>query len=93
VQTAYLARGIRLPRDAREQATAGVEVRLEEARPGDLLCFAEDGQHIGHVAMLSERDTIVHATLAMGGVLREPWGPGSRAMMLRPQLLTVRRVD
>jgi hypothetical protein len=93
VQTTFLARGIVLPRDARDQVAKGEEVRPSQARPGDLLFFAEAGDRITHVALMSERETIVHATLALGGLVREPWSPGTRAMMLRAQLVAVRRVD
>jgi len=95
VQTTFLARGVSLPRDAHQQAEAGVEVRPESGRPGDLLFFrSERGERITHVAILSEDDHIVHATLACGGVMREPWGPGSRAATaLRERLVHVRRVE
>jgi len=94
VQTTFLARGVALPRDAYQQAEAGDAVAPESARPGDLLFFrGERGERITHVAILSEDDHIVHATLACGGVVREPWGPGSRAATaLRERLAGVRRV-
>ena len=95
VQTAFFARGVSLPRDAWQQASSGREVPLAEARPGDLLFFhGERRDRITHVAFLSEDDHLVHATLACGGVVREPWGPGSRAATaLRERLVTVRRVE
>lgn len=95
VQTAFLARGVRLPRDAYQQADAGRDVKPEQAAPGDLLFFhGESGDRITHVALLSEDDHIVHSTLACGGVVREPWGPGTRAATaLRPKLVAVRRVE
>ena len=93
IQTTFLARGIALPRDAHDQASRGEAVTPGQARPGDLLFFAEAGDRITHVALVSERDTIVHSTLALGGLVREPWTPGTRAMMLRAQLVAVRRVD
>ena len=92
VQTTYAARGIALPRDAREQADHGDPVASDAARPGDLLYFSEPGDGITHVAWLASGDTIVHATLACGGVVRESWAEGSRAAVLRPQLVAVRRI-
>lgn len=93
VQTTFLARGTTLPRDASQQVNAGETVALGEHRQGDLLFFAENGERITHVAIAGPDDTLVHSTVACGGVVMEPWGPGSRAMMLRTQLVAVRRVD
>jgi hypothetical protein len=93
VQTTFLARGIPLPRDAAQQATAGEAVPPGQQRPGDLLFFAERGERVTHVALAGPSDTLVHSTLSCGGFLLEPWGPGSRAMMLRTQLVAVRRME
>lgn len=93
VQTTFLARGISLPRDAARQAEAGVPVQSGRHRPGDLLFFAERGEKITHVAIAGEDDTLVHSTLACGGVVREAWSPGARAMLLRAQLVTARRME
>lgn len=92
VQTTFLARGITLPRDAAAQAEAGVEITPGDQRPGDLLFFSERGDRITHVALAGPSDTLLHSTIACGGLVRESWGPGSRAMMLRTQLVTIRRV-
>lgn len=93
VQTTLLARGTVLPRDASQQVTAGEAVPLGQHRPGDLLFFAEHGDRITHVAFAGPSDTLVHSTVACGGLVMEPWGSGSRAMMLRTQLVAVRRVE
>ena len=94
VQTTFAARGVPLPRDAYQQADAGREVQLARAVPGDLLFFRGDrGDRITHVAFLSDDDQLVHSTLGCGGVVREPWGPRSRAASLRDKLVTVRRVE
>lgn len=93
VQTTFLARGTVLPRDASQQATAGEAVPQNDMRQGDLLFFAERGDRITHVAFSGPDDTLVHSTVACGGFVVEPWGPGDRAMMLRAQLVAVRRVD
>jgi cell wall-associated NlpC family hydrolase len=93
VQTTFAARGVKLPRDAHQQAEAGRDVRLAKAEPGDLLFFRGDsGDRIAHVAFLTEADELVHSTLGCGGVVREPWGPGTRAAALREKLVTARRV-
>ncbi|HWA57361.1 MAG TPA: C40 family peptidase [Gemmatimonadales bacterium] len=93
VQTTYLARGITLPRDAAQQVAEGVAVAPGDEREGDLLFFAERGDRITHVALAGPAGTLVHSTVALGSLVMEPWGPGSRAMMLRPQLVGIRRVE
>jgi cell wall-associated NlpC family hydrolase len=93
VQTTFLARGLALPRDAAQQALKGEPVSLGEHRPGDLLFFSDGGDQVTHVAMAGPRDTLVHSTVACGGVVLEPWGPGTRAAALRQQLVTIRRIE
>ena len=93
VQTTFMARGIPLPRDAAQQAAAGVAVAPGDHRPGDLLFFSERGERITHVAFAGPGDTLVHSTLRCGGFVLEPWGPGAPAMMLRAQLVAARRVE
>jgi cell wall-associated NlpC family hydrolase len=94
VQSAFAARGMRLPRDAALQVEHGAPVVLEAARPGDLLFFrGESGDRITHVAFAAEGDALIHSAVACGGVLLEPWGPGSRAAGLRERLVAVRRLE
>jgi gamma-D-glutamyl-L-lysine dipeptidyl-peptidase len=94
VQTAFAARGTRLPRDAALQAECGMPVDLDGAKPGDLLFFRGDsGDRITHVAFAAEADTLVHSTVACGGALQESWLPGSRAAVLRDKLVAVRRLE
>ena len=93
VQTSFLARGIPLPRDASRQVASGQAVAPGDQRQGDLLFFAERGDRITHVAFAGPADTLVHSTVACGGLIMEPWGPGTRAMVLRTQLVGIRRVE
>ena len=94
VQTTFAARGVQVPRDAYQQAGVGREVEPAKARPGDLLFFRnESGERITHVAFLTDDDQLVHATLACGGVVREPWAAGTRAASLRERLVAARRVE
>lgn len=94
VQTTFLARGITLPRDSSEQARCGAVVALDAIRPGDLLFFREGtGERVTHVAFAGEADTLVHSTIAVGGMVHEPWSPGSRAASLRERLVAVRRLE
>jgi gamma-D-glutamyl-L-lysine dipeptidyl-peptidase len=94
VQATYAARGVQLPRDSGQQVVAGEHVEPGAMRPGDLLFFRSDSGRdvITHIAFLAEDDTLVHSTIDRGGVLREPWGPGTRAHALRERLVAVRRV-
>jgi gamma-D-glutamyl-L-lysine dipeptidyl-peptidase len=93
VQTTYAARGIALPRDSAQQVAHGTAVAVDAIRPSDLLFFkSESGSAITHVAFAGEADTLVHSTLACGGMLVEPWSPGSRAAGLRERLVAVRRL-
>jgi hypothetical protein len=94
VQTTFAARGTALPRDSTQQASHGTSVSLDEARPGDLLFFrGEATAAITHVAFAGEADTLVHSTLSCGGMVVEPWLPGSRAAHLRERLVAVRRLE
>jgi hypothetical protein len=94
VQTVFAARGLSLPRDAALQAECGAAVELDAARPGDLLFFrGESGDRITHVAFAAEGDTLIHSTVACGGVLLESWLPGTRASVLREKLVAVRRLE
>jgi hypothetical protein len=92
VQITYLMRGISLPRDARQQAECGRAIPAHGTAPSDLLFFAESDGRISHVAFAS-RDGLVHAALACGGVVEEPWREGTRAAPLRNRLVQVRRID
>lgn len=94
VQTTFSARGISLPRDSSQQAAHGTSISLESIRPGDLLFFTgESGGGITHVAFAGEADTLVHSTISCGGMLVEPWLPGTRAATLRERLVAVRRLE
>ncbi len=94
VQTTFLARGVTLPRDSSQQAQCGEPVGLDSIRPGDLLFFRGDGgPRVTHVAFAGEADTLVHSTVALGGMVQETWLPGSRAASLRERLVAVRRLE
>jgi gamma-D-glutamyl-L-lysine dipeptidyl-peptidase len=94
VQTTFAVRGIPLPRNSAQQVTRGQAIPFEGIRPGDLLFFrGETATAITHVAFAGEADTLVHATLACGGMVVESWLPGSRAAALRERLVAVRRLE
>jgi cell wall-associated NlpC family hydrolase len=70
VQTTFALHGIQLPRDAWQQASAGVpgDDDLLAAREGDLLFFSDraDG-HVTHVAISLGHRSLVHLALGRGG--------------------------
>jgi cell wall-associated NlpC family hydrolase len=70
IQTIFALHGIRLLRDASQQATQGeaIEGGIDATQPGDLLFFSEreDG-HITHVAISMGSMRVVHAAIGRGG--------------------------
>ena len=93
VQTTFAARGVSLPRDGWQQATAGEAVARDALAAGDLCFFrGETTERITHVAIYAGDDTIVHSTVACGEVVRERWGDGTRAAALRQRFVSARRV-
>lgn len=97
VQAVYAARGVALPRDSDQQATAGEPVALSGSGAGyavgDLLCFAER-ERVSHVALWAGAGRIVHSTLSRGGVVSEDlFADDGRLQKLREQLVAVRRME
>jgi len=63
VQILYKLNGIRLPRDASQQAKLGQTLSfIEEAEEGDLAFFDNDEGQITHVGMILENNKIIHAS-------------------------------
>lgn len=74
VQSAFALHGVRLPRDAWQQALTGEEVEggIRAAQPADLLFFSDrDDGRITHVALSTGSSGIVHAALGRGGYCLE----------------------
>jgi hypothetical protein len=70
VQATFALHGVQLPRDAWQQASAGVPGDADPlaAREGDLLFFSDRvDQHITHVALALGARSIVHLALGRGG--------------------------
>ena len=61
-QVCFKACGIRLLRDASQQATQGKPVRLETAQKDDLAFFCNDERKIVHVGILLGDGRIIHAS-------------------------------
>ena len=68
VQQCYASAGFSLPRTSREQATRGTQITLSEAKPGDLLFYADATGTIDHVVMYLGDGKILHAALSLGQV-------------------------
>jgi hypothetical protein len=94
VQWVFWREGIRLPRAARRMANLGdpVSTRYGEFRPGDLLFFANDGDHINHVAIYAGGDRIIHATSTGDGVRYDVLGVGDRGRWFAGHLVSARRI-
>ncbi|WP_341869863.1 C40 family peptidase [Streptomyces bauhiniae] len=83
-QGAWRTAGVELPRAAHEQASAGTEVALAAALPGDLVLFFEDDRHVG---LYVGNGTMIHAP-GPGAAIREEsvYGAGEAAIhrVIRP---------
>jgi hypothetical protein len=70
VQTVFALHGVKLLRDAWQQATQGVLIEggLEALKPADLLFFSDrDDGHITHVALAMTPRRVVHLAVGRGG--------------------------
>lgn len=67
VQSIYKKFGIALPRVAADQANAGTRISVEEALPGDLIFYAENGS-VYHVVMYIGNGKVVHASSSASGI-------------------------
>jgi gamma-D-glutamyl-L-lysine dipeptidyl-peptidase len=61
-QIVYKMCGLKILRDARQQAEQGDEVKLENANLGDLAFFHNPQGKITHVGILLDNKTIIHAS-------------------------------
>lgn len=69
VQYVYAQHGVPLPRETREQAAHGREVRLAAIAPGDLIFFATTAsKEASHVGVAIGGDEFIHAPSSRGVV-------------------------
>ena len=94
VQWVFWREGVRLPHSARRMADLGdaVSTRSGAFRPGDLLFFANDGDHINHVAIYVGNDRFIHATSTGDGVRYDVLGEGDRGRWFAGHLVLARRI-
>ena len=59
--------GMKIPRTSREQARAGKEIKISDAKPGDLIFYAR-GSTINHVAIYIGNGRVVHASNKREGI-------------------------
>jgi cell wall-associated NlpC family hydrolase len=81
VQAVHRRFGLLLPHNAEQQETAGREVSLRQAQPGDLVCYGD------HIAIWVGEGRIVHASKEAGKVVDEP-----HPAELKARVRTVRRL-
>ncbi|WP_435838539.1 C40 family peptidase [Streptomyces achromogenes] len=83
-QAAWKSAGVTLPRTAREQAGVGVPVPPAEARPGDLVFFHDDADHVG---LCTGNGMMIHAPRPGAYVREQPvaaLGEGTVHSVVRP---------
>lgn len=87
-QINYKFFGVNLPRDSKDQAKMGKEVKREDILPGDLLFFK------GHVAIAINDLKFIHSSNRTGGVYINSFDPEAKEYLehLDKGLLAVRRV-
>lgn len=61
-QIVYKINGYKLPRDARQQATAGRAITFENRQVGDLAFFENRAGQITHTGILWNKEEIIHAS-------------------------------
>jgi cell wall-associated NlpC family hydrolase len=81
VQAVHRRFGLLLPHNAEQQESAGREVSLRQAQPGDLVCYGD------HIAIWVGEGRIVHAAKEAGKVVEEP-----HPAELKARVRTVRRL-
>lgn len=62
VHVAARSSGLRVPRDAFDQAATLPPVALDDVRPGDLWFFARPGRRVHHVGFVARPGWILHAS-------------------------------
>lgn len=92
-QRVYMSAGMLLPRDAWQQAEAGLPVAsLREARPGDLIFFGRPGK-INHVAIYLGDGRIIHCSGQVRTCRLGPQYPGEDELFTETPVCIRRYLD
>lgn len=62
VQKVYQKYGKSLPRTSAEQYKHGLNVKMKELKPGDLVFFSDSNRDIGHVGIFLGKNKFIHAS-------------------------------
>lgn len=84
VHLAWRRLGVRLPRDAHDQAAAATPVPPGEERPGDLYFFARPGRPVHHVGIVAGAGRMLHACGTSRLVVEEEPAPDRVATLTGP---------
>ena len=68
VQQIYAQFGYSLPRTSREQSQYGTQIPVEDAQPGDLIFYANNGT-VYHVVMYMGNGQVIHASSSKTGII------------------------
>lgn len=68
VQSIYANYGYSIPRVACDQAEYGTQIRIDDAEPGDLIFYAENG-YVYHVSMYIGNGQVVQAYSSEAGII------------------------
>jgi hypothetical protein len=93
VHLAWRRSGVRLPRDASDQADATEPVPPGTERPGDLYFFARPGRPVHHVGFVSDRGRMLHACYKQRRVVEEPMPPERAATLVAIHRVSVVDAD
>ncbi|MBN1295802.1 DUF4392 domain-containing protein [bacterium] len=71
IQRVFASQDLLLPRNSRDQRACGIRVPFDNHGPGDVVFAVGRIKTVHHVALCLPGDTVQHACLATGRVLRE----------------------
>nr|WP_016906935.1 NlpC/P60 family protein [Streptomyces xiaopingdaonensis] len=81
MQWAYSQAGVSIPRTSQAQRSAGRQVPLSQAKPGDLVLYRSDASHVG---MYVGNDQVIHAPHPGAPVRFDPVGMMPVSSVTRP---------
>lgn len=89
IQWSFNQHGIKVPRSTRELIKYGVPVKVENARPGDIIIFSSFGRSSGfHAGLITEDDSFIHSPRTGKNIRIESY----KSAFWKPKILSVRRI-